>query len=362
MRLKKIKLFAFDPLWKEQYETEKDILKRRFGEFPVTFYHISSTSILGCSAKPILKQELATRDSTDITQYVLGKERFIKSIDYLAAKQDTGKFWQKQSSSKKNTWNQEEILAAMEANMHLQMTYFAKYLPVMSLHFEPDVTVVMSEIPDDTFNYMIGAQFETKHAEKRIREVLRLFTSKNLPFSWWVSERDTPNSLPSLLEKQGLSPKEDDIGMSLFLDSFNRERRNKELLIKRVLTQPELKNFAAVMVNIGGYSKVYEKFFEKIPSTLYGKGAPFEIYVGYLEEVPVVTGILVLHANVGGIYYVMTHPEYRKRGYATEMMISLLLRAKAKNYHLVTLQASASGKSLYQKLGFETRCTFIEFA
>ena len=189
-----------------------------------------------------------------------------------------------------------------------------------------------------------------------------MFTSKGLPFSWWVSERDTPDSLPSLLEKQGLSLKEDDIGMSLFLDSFNQQRKIKQLLIRRVLTQPELKDFAEVMVNIGGYSKVYEEFFEKIPSTLYGEGAPFEVYVGYLEEVPVVTGILVLHANVSGIYYVMTHPEYRKRGYGTEMMISLLLRAKAKNYHLAILQASASGKSLYQKLGIETRCKFYEFA
>ena len=234
----KIKLVAFDPLWQMQYETEKDVLKYAFGEFSITFYHIGSTSIPGCSAKPIidilgvtsdvllvdkfnesledvgfialgeygmkqrrffrkrmhanvnlhifedsdpevarhlrfcsylrnhpdktnsysnLKQELATKDSTDITRYILGKERFIKSIDYQAAKEDTGKFWQKQSSSKKITWNQEEILAAMEANMHLQMTYFAKYLPIMNLHFETDVTVVLSEIPDDTFNYIIGA-------------------------------------------------------------------------------------------------------------------------------------------------------------------------------------------------------------
>lgn len=439
----KIKLLAFDPLWKGQYETEKDILKRVFEKFPITFHHIGSTSIPGCSAKSIidilgvtsdvllidkfnesledngfialgeygmkqrqffrkrahsnvnlhifedsdpevarhlrfcsylrnhpdetnsysnLKQELAKRDSTNITRYIIGKEKFVKSIDYQAAKEDTGKFWQKGSSSKKNTWNQEEILAAMEANMHLQMTYFAKYLPVMSLHFEPDVTVVISEIPDDTFNYIIGAKFDAKHAEKRIRKVLRVFTSKNLPFSWWVSERDKPDSLPSLLEKQGLSPKEEDIGMILFLDSFNQERRNHGLLIRRVLNQLELKNFAEVMVNIGGYSKVYEEFFEKIPSTLFGEGAPFEIYVGYHEEVPVVTGILVLHANVGGIYYIMTRQEYRKRGYGTEMMISLLQRAKAKNYHLATLQASAIGKSLYQKLGFKTLCRFLEYA
>jgi len=116
------------------------------------------------------------------------------------------------------------------------------------------------------------------------------------------------------------------------------------------------------MVSIGGYSQVYEQFFSKIPPVLYGEGSPFEIYVGYIESIPVVTGILVMHANVGGIYYIMTHPDYRKRGYGTEMMTFLLLRAKEKGYHMATLQASRSGRSLYQKLGFEPKCRFIEYA
>lgn len=309
-----------------------------------------------------LKRKLSLTDSSDIVRYVLGKEAFVKNIDYLAAKQDTGKYWQKEVVPKKTEWSKEEIIRAMETNMHLHMTYFAKYLPIMKICYEPDITVVMANIDDDTFNYVIGARFEEKYAVERISHVLGLFKSKNLPFSWWVSERDTPKPLSSLLEGQGLSPKEDDIGMSLSLNSRTFTRRIDDLYIKQTLNQIALKDFADILVSVGRSTQVYEKVFNQIPSSLYGEGSPLEIYVGYVEEMPIVTGVLVLHANVAGIYYVMTRPEYRKRGYGTEMMISLLMRAKEKGYHMATLQASASGRGLYQKLGFESQCRFVEYA
>jgi ribosomal protein S18 acetylase RimI-like enzyme len=164
-----------------------------------------------------------------------------------------------------------------------------------------------------------------------------------------------------MLEKQGLFPKEEDVGMSLFLDSFSSRKKIDTLNIRRSLDQNALRDFSKVMVQVGGYSEVYEKLYQTIYPSLYGKQASFEIYVGYLGEISVVTGVLVLHAEVAGIYYVMTDPDYRRRGYGTEMMISLLTKAKERGYRLATLQASSEGKSLYQKIGFEEKCRFVEY-
>lgn len=441
--VQKIVLLPYSHVWKEQYLKEEKVLQHIFGKLTIHFYHIGSTSIPGCYAKPIidilgvtndvlqvdefnnlledsgyiafgeygmkqrrfflkrdslfvnlhifegsdpevarhlrfcdylinhpdemnkysdLKRKLSSTYSSDIACYVLGKEAFVKNIDYLAAKQDTGKYWQNEVAPKKAKWSKEEIVRAMETNMHLHMTYFAKYLPTMQICFEPDVTVVTADIADDTFNYVIGAQFEEKYAIERISHVLTQFKNKNLPFSWWVSPGDTPKSLSSFLEGQGLSFKEDNIGMSLSLSSPKFTRKIDELCIKRVFNPTALKDFADILVSVGGSTQVYEKFLNKIPSSLYGEGAPLEIYVGYVEEMPVVTGVLVLHANVAGIYYVMTRPQYQKLGYGTEITTSLLIRAKERGYHMATLQASSSGKSLYQKLGFESQCRFEEYA
>jgi len=308
-----------------------------------------------------LKKELASRFSSDIDQYTLGKAEFVKKIDRKAALKDEGAFWDREIHPRKSIWSPEEILRAMETNMHLHMTYFSKYIPSMDLLFEPDVSVIHSPIPDDTFNYVIGAHFEKENLSARVSHILELYDEGKHPFSWWVGDSDTPNALKKELAAQGLSPKEEDVGMSLNLDQASLARRLPELTIKRALGKVELQHFATIFASIGGYPRYYEELLSQIPPVLYSDGAPLEMYVGYLEGVPVVTGILVLHANVGGIYFVMTHPDFRKRGLGTEMMISMLLRAKDRGYHLATLQASASGKSLYEKLGFQANSKFVEY-
>jgi len=308
-----------------------------------------------------LKNELASKSSADMAHYVLGKEGFIKEIDAKAAMADSGTYWNRAVRPRKSSWTEEEIIRAMDANMQLQMTYFAKYAQPMRLVFEPDVTVVMSDIADDTFNYVIGARFNKKNLSNRVSHILELYKCKNLPFSWWVGERDEPDGLADELVRQGLSPKEENTGMSLSLEGKSFSRSNKELSIERVEEKEGVAIFAKVVVSAGVYAHIYEQLLSKIPPVLYRDGAPLEIYVGYVEGVPVVTGILVLHANVAGIYYIMTDPSFRKRGFGTEMMASLLLRAKERGYRLAILQASESGRSLYQKLGFEQNCRFVEY-
>ena len=48
------------------------------------------------------------------------------------------------------------------------------------------------------------------------------------------------------------------------------------------------------------------------------------MHLGFLDGLAVVTGILVLHANVAGIYYVITIADQRKKGYGTAMMEHLM--------------------------------------
>lgn len=86
------------------------------------------------------------------------------------------------------------------------------------------------------------------------------------------------------------------------------------------------------------------------------------MHVAYLNQQPIATGILVLHANAAGIYYVATALNQQKKGHGTAMMEHLLTLAKAKGYHLSTLQASQEGKSLYERQGFQPLTTFKEYA
>jgi GNAT superfamily N-acetyltransferase len=53
------------------------------------------------------------------------------------------------------------------------------------------------------------------------------------------------------------------------------------------------------------------------------------------------------------ILNVYTEPEFRKRGVAREIMVTILAWVKARGLRAVNLHASDEGRALYEKLGFE---------
>lgn len=310
-----------------------------------------------------LKEALIKRDSKSIDLYTTGKSKFVKEIDHAAVLQDLGTYWTKPLGPRKKTWTQDEIQNAMEVNMSLHVLYFTHYMFELNWVMAPtDAVIVLSSIDDDTFNLVFDTRFTEENQKERISFIRTLYKEKQRPFSWWVSERDTPSSLSSSLLDAGFKKKEEDLGMFLLLDEVDFTDHKWQLSFKRVLQKEELKHFANVMVAIGGYEKVFDEYFSKIPPVLYGEGAPYELFVGYLETVPVVTGILVLHGHAAGIYYVMTDPHYRERGFGTEMMLFLITRSKSKGYYLSTLQASEAGKSLYVRLSYKPLCRYVEYA
>ncbi|WP_420421991.1 GNAT family N-acetyltransferase [Simkania sp.] len=305
-----------------------------------------------------LKRELVTCYPNDRQRYTLEKTPFIKRIDRLAALESSPSI--RKWGSKRKSWTEDQIQDAMEANMLLPMTLFAKYVTTQEIVFEPDVTVVRAEIQDDTYNYVVDAKFELKSAPARIQAVLAHYQEKNLPFSWWVGESDSPKDLAQHLLAAGLKQKEDDIGM--FMPLTKPIPTQNSLKIQRIEDRLKLKDFANIFIALSGYQTIYEEYYQLIPPILYQGQTPLRFYVGYEGNTPVTTGILILHANVAGIYYIMTHPSHRRKGYGTAMMHHLLNCAKQEGFYLATLQASEEGKNLYERMGFQPSCRFVEYS
>ncbi len=57
--------------------------------------------------------------------------------------------------------------------------------------------------------------------------------------------------------------------------------------------------------------------------------------------------------KTGMILNVLTYPQYRKKGYATQAMNFLIDEAKKQNCSYIELSASDLGKSLYKRIGFQ---------
>lgn len=249
----------------------------------------------------------------------------------------------------------------LERNMLLHMTYFAGKMPHIELLPEADITVIRSDIPDDMFNYVLAAHFSNETAVKRVAQVIHMFQEQDLSFSWWVGESDTPSDLKDKLLQQELTFKEKDIGMVLDLKYFF-PKAVSQLHFKRVDSAKTLKDFGDIILAIGGHPECYNRIYQHMPLTSLEEGASLEMHIAYLENRPIVSGILVLGDNMAGIYYVATVPEQRGKGYGTAMMEHLLRLAKHKGYFLAGLEASHEGKNLYKRLGFKEVCIFEEYA
>ena len=54
VKRKTVKILKYNPKWKNEYLKEETVLKDALKSYDVNIQHIGSTSIIGCSAKPII--------------------------------------------------------------------------------------------------------------------------------------------------------------------------------------------------------------------------------------------------------------------------------------------------------------------
>ena len=126
--------------------------------------------------------------------------------------------------------DKEYVCCSLIENMLFQASYFADYLPSISVD-KTDVFMKYSSIKDDTYNMVMQARFSKENADKRIDEVTSFYQERELPFSWWVGEEDTPSDLSQRLIKKGFKEKETDYGMYFDLQKYVRVE-SKQLSIK----------------------------------------------------------------------------------------------------------------------------------
>lgn len=77
----------------------------------------------------------------------------------------------------------------------------------------------------------------------------------------------------------------------------------------------------------------------------------------YVQVMPMYSHPTGNRAHVMNVY---VRDEYRRRGIAREMMKKLLDEAKNRGVTQITLDATESGRPLYQSLGFESSKEFME--
>ncbi len=306
-----------------------------------------------------LKINLATKFADDRYQYVLGKDKLVQEIDSKA------KCWPQRRHDylKENTgiaaqnWSNEKLLKAMTANFNVYMTQCAQYLNQVELIRVPGFTIVNTGLHNSSLNAVLDADFTPAEADRKILEITRYFTEKNLPFSWWISPFDQPDNLAEQLEHHGYQNTRNHSAMYFDLDSWDAHLPSiSPLEIIKAQDAKTLHDFAFVL----GPDDSFKKYFSWIASILTDDD-PIEYYVGYVDGKAVACGSSCYAAQVAGLYWLASGDNQRGKDYCAALQRYCLKRAKERGYHIAVLHASDEGYFLWEELGWRECGEFGEF-
>ncbi len=134
------------------------------------------------------------------------------------------------------------------------------------------------------------------------------------------------------------------IGMSLKLE--NPFQVESSVQLKRVNTKEDAKLWSTFFEQSFGY------FIS--PETIANTCHSIEYYITYSGEAPI--GTLILHTTnaIIGVHAMGIIPQMRRKGYAEQIMKTIINQAIEQDLDYMTLQASEVGKKVYDKLGFTT--------
>lgn len=262
-----------------------------------------------------------------------------------------------------NTANSAELAEAADANMVIHGGWAPQHTPGMRFSSEPNLTLIDSGLPCDTFNIICRARLTTAGASQYIHQAIDYFRTVGRPFAWWVGPADQPENLGDLLVAAGLVPAESELAMAADLATLPPgAQAPADLVIRRVQTSAELADFATVVsANWTPPDRDVVRFYKQTASTLLAAACPQWLYVGYLHNQPVAAAEGVVGGGVIGLYNICTKADYRRRGVGAALTLQPLLDARRQGLATGVLQAAAAGVGIYQRLGFASFGDITEY-
>jgi ribosomal protein S18 acetylase RimI-like enzyme len=174
-----------------------------------------------------------------------------------------------------------------------------------------------------------------------------------LPGSWHLTPSMRPSALPDLLTAAGFVDGGDEPAMAASLSDLAGAPPSEDLEIALVGNADELEDYRRVLASgFGEGSKEADWVASIYARTGLGTDGPWRLFVGRVRSEPVATASLLLSGATGGIYFVCTTPEFRRRGYGAVVTHRSMVEAAASGADYAVLGSSPMGHKVYEKLGF----------
>lgn len=252
---------------------------------------------------------------------------------------------------------------AAEANMLTHVSWLQSRIPGMSVHSDPQLTVIDSGLASDSFNLVCRARLEDAAVPERIAGVIEHFRSVARPFSWWVGPADRPVDLGTRLLRAGFTAADGELAMAADLETIRHDDSVPAgLHVERVSSAVQLQEFADVIAaNWTPPDSVVTSFYESASALLLTNDCPLCLYLGYHRDEVVAAAEITLSGSVAGVYNVSTRLARRRNGFGTAVMLRALQDARAEGYNTAVLQAARGAEGLYTRIGFVPIGEFVEY-
>lgn len=255
------------------------------------------------------------------------------------------------------------MVQLIDHNFNLHARKIAEQTKGMKVITLENLCYVDSGLLCDTFN--IIHIFNGRHfPEKELMEAVNHFRNKYSPFCIWINKENLTPPVKKTLAELSLIKQNEEIGMSLDLDSFYPIDNQGHEHITTVNSKNMLLEYAQVIAE--NWTPIDEnilKYYERTADKYLNKENNIYLLIYYYKNKAAATvELFPTDKETLGLYGFSTLEKYRGMGIGSSLFTFALNKVKKMGFKKVILQASEDGFRIYKKYGFENYTVYYEYA
>lgn len=160
------------------------------------------------------------------------------------------------------------------------------------------------------------------------------------------------DAVAQILKKRGFRAIEKWTSMSISTNDL-AINQNTELECVKITTNEQLLQWLAIVeICLFNESKLDQRIFEGLL-----KSDNITLWIGIYRGIPVCTALSLIDNQEVGLYMCATLPEFRRRGYANQLVKHCLIDASTVGVTVGLIQSTRMGLEMYRKIGFREIAT-----